>query len=71
MWSVEVQKTRQLPADGGGIGRNDVERLQRAFATPSTRVADHPRAATDERDGSMPRALQVHEPHDRDQIADM
>jgi hypothetical protein len=71
MRTREVQEALQLGADPADVGLDRLRGVELPLDRLPAGVADHPRAAADHRDRSVAGALQVHEPHDRDQVADV
>ena len=67
----EVEEPLELCAERCAVGGDLFTGLQRALAALAARVADQSRTTTDEDHRTVAGALQVQEPHDRDQAPHM
>jgi hypothetical protein len=61
----------ELAAHRRRVRLDDIEGLQVPLARAAGRVADHPGPATDERDRASAAALEVDQPEDRHEMADV
>ena len=66
---VKSRKRPSCVADGGPVAIQDLVLEQVPFGALAGRVADHARAAADERDRDAARALQVGQQEDLDEVA--
>ncbi len=68
---VEIKKSLQLLLDPGNIRRNLIGREQDTLERFSARIANHPRASTDDGDWRVAKTLKTCEAHDRQQRTDV
>ncbi len=69
--TVEVEEALELGPDRGGVGDDHLAGQQVALGRGARRVADHPRAAADERHRPAAVALEMEQPEDRHEVADV
>jgi hypothetical protein len=67
----EIEIVFQLAPNGGGVGVDLFWSHDPPGGRPVGRVADHRRPAADERDGTVPGALEVRHRHDADQVPEV
>jgi hypothetical protein len=68
---VEVEEVLELESHRRRVRLDHVRGLQVALAGPAGRIADHPGAAAHERDRAPAVALEVDQPEDRHEVADV
>src|SRR6266404_9897856 len=67
----EIEEPLELAAHRGHVRGQGFAIEQVALARPARRIADHPRPATDHGNRAAAVPLQLDEPEDRDEVADM
>ena len=67
----EVEEPLELAADRGDVALERLAVEQVALGRPPGRVADHARAAADERDRPTAMTLEAEQPEDRHQVPDV
>jgi hypothetical protein len=69
--TLEAEEPLQLARDRRGVPGDRLRREQLAFDVAAGGIADHAGGATDQADGAMPRALELREHHDGQQVPDV